>query len=306
MKGPRGLPHVERVATYRTHTIPLLARRRMRHSGVDVRRARPEDLADMAALWARLAPGHQLATVYDAASFAADRGRRRPRPVRLPGRPSLRRAARRVHGRVGPVRHQTTRVTGYYASRCGAAGVQHPGPARRRNQAAPSGGALHNLTAVQVCVPPEDPGVLRALVIDAYNDNRRRGFSFLNVGLDTHDPLAPALKGLLAQPPTSGSAWRSWRSHPPVWSATAGLPITRSRSSDTAAAPVSVRQGSWSPIGSDLGLRGSSPLAAHTGFGILPTRLRSDPGGRREVSIYLRLEVGHPSVGRVTVGAGQR
>ena len=42
--------------------------------------------------------------------------------------------------------------------------------------------------------------MLRALVIDAYNDSRRRGFSFLNIGLDTNDPLVPALKGLLAQP----------------------------------------------------------------------------------------------------------
>jgi hypothetical protein len=64
----------------------------------------------------------------------------------------------------------------------------------------PPGGALRNLSAVQVCVPPEEPAVLRALVVDAYNANRRRGFSFFNVGLDLADPLTDALDGLLAQP----------------------------------------------------------------------------------------------------------
>ena len=73
-------------------------------------------------------------------------------------------------------------------------------PAVRATKLPPPGGALRNLTAVQICVPPDDPAVLRALVRHAHNAHRARGYSFLNVGLDVTDPLAAGLKGLLAQP----------------------------------------------------------------------------------------------------------
>ena len=53
---------------------------------------------------------------------------------------------------------------------------------------------------MQVCAPPDDPSVLRALMRHAHNAHRARGYSFLNVGLDVTDPLAAGLKGLLAQP----------------------------------------------------------------------------------------------------------
>jgi hypothetical protein len=42
--------------------------------------------------------------------------------------------------------------------------------------------------------------VLRALVVDAYNNLRGSGYSFFSVGLDVTDPLSKALSGLLAQP----------------------------------------------------------------------------------------------------------
>ena len=202
MKGPRGLPEVDRVATYRTHTIPLLGRRRAPDSGVDVRRAGPEDLADMAALWARLAPGRQLATVHDGASFGAW----------IDAAPDLalsdyllaRRPDGELAGFVG-VWDQSAikrlRVTGYSRKLAAVRRVFNTfGPLVGGTTLPAPGGALRNLTAVQVCVAPEDPGVLRALVLRAYNDNRRRGFSFLNVGLDGADPLSVALKGLWAQP----------------------------------------------------------------------------------------------------------
>jgi len=202
MDGPRGLPHIDRVATLRTHTIPLVWRRRPPAAGVEVRPAGPDDIGAMAALWARVAPGRQFAAVVDAASLAAW----------IDAAPGLAiadyRVAHRPDGELAGflgVWDQSAikrlRVTGY-SRKLGAA-------RRVFNAAAPlvgatrlprPGGALRNLTAVQVCVPPEEPAVLRALVVGAYNENRRRGFSFLNIGLDLTDPLTAAIDGLLSQP----------------------------------------------------------------------------------------------------------
>jgi len=202
MEGPRGLPHMDRVATYRTHTVPLLGRRRQRGAAVEVRRAQAADLDDMAALWARLAPGRQFAAVCDPASFAAW----------IEAAPDLAvsdyRVARRPDGTLAGfmgVWDQSAikrlRVTGYSWKLGLVRRVFNAlTPLVGATRLPPPGGALRNLTAVQVCVAPEDPDVFRAIVIDAYNENRRRGFSFLNVGLDVSDPLAGALKGLWAQP----------------------------------------------------------------------------------------------------------
>ena len=73
-------------------------------------------------------------------------------------------------------------------------------PAVGATRLPPPGGALRNLTAAHLCVPGDEPAVLRALVIDAYNAARGGGFSFLNVGLETTDPLAVATRGMFAQP----------------------------------------------------------------------------------------------------------
>jgi hypothetical protein len=73
-------------------------------------------------------------------------------------------------------------------------------PAMKAARLPPPGGELRHLSAVQICVPPHSPEVLRALVVDAYNDLRGSGFSFFSVGLDVTDPLSKALSGLLAQP----------------------------------------------------------------------------------------------------------
>ena len=203
MDGPRGLPDIDQVATLRTHTIPLVWRRRPPRCGsVEVRPATADDVGDMAGLWARVAPERQFAAVLDQASMAAW----------IDAAPGLEisdyRLARRPDGEVAGflgVWDQSAikrlRVTGY-SRKLGAA-------RRVFNAVAPivgatrmpgTGGALRNLTAVQVCVPQEDPDVLRALVVAAYNERRRKGYSFLNVGLDLTDPLTAALDGLLSQP----------------------------------------------------------------------------------------------------------
>jgi hypothetical protein len=62
------------------------------------------------------------------------------------------------------------------------------------------GHALNCVTIAQVCVPGERPEVLRALLTSTHNDLRRTGISFMNVGLDTRDPLSSALEGFFPQP----------------------------------------------------------------------------------------------------------
>ncbi len=201
MPGPRGLPHLERVATFRTHTVPLLWRRRPPDAGVTVAAAGPADLEEMAALWARVAPGRQFAPVTDASSLAAW----------IEAAPSLDvssyRLARRPGGELAGFlapwdqsAFKRLRVTGYSRKLAAVrAGFNALTPVVGATRLPPAGGALRNLTAVDLCVPPDDPAVLRALVVDAYNAARGRGLSFLNVGLDVADPLAAAMKGLLAQ-----------------------------------------------------------------------------------------------------------
>lgn len=202
MEGPRGLPVIIRVATFRTHTIPVLWRRRPGPSPVVVSPAQSADLPEMGDLWARLAPGRQFAAVRDAGSLEAW----------IAGAPGLalgdHRVARRPDGSLAGflgVWDQSSfkrlRVTGY-SPRLGAARAVFNalGPLAGAARLPAPGQPLHNLTAVHVCVPPEAPDVLRALVLDGYNASRGRGYSFLNVGLDVADPLATGLTGLLAQP----------------------------------------------------------------------------------------------------------
>jgi len=203
MEGPRGLPVITRVATFRSNTIPLVWRRRpLRHPPVTVRAALPADLDEMGDLWARLAAGRQFAAAHDAASLAAW----------IDAAPGLalsdHRVARRPDGTLAGFlgvwdqsAFKRLRVTGY-SRRLGAVRMLFNGlgPLTGATRLPAPGGALRNLTAVHVCAPPDDPAVLRALVLDAYGASRGRGFSFLNVGLDVTDPLAAGLKGLLAQP----------------------------------------------------------------------------------------------------------
>ncbi|MGI8806414.1 MAG: GNAT family N-acetyltransferase [Acidimicrobiales bacterium] len=203
MEGPRGLPVIERVATFRSHTIPILWRRRPPPDGtLTVVRAQPADVEEMAGLWAGLIPARQFAAVHDAASLAGW----------IDGAPGLDlndyRVARRPDGTLAGFLgvwdqsgFKRLRVTGY-SRRLGAVRVAFNAvaPLTGATKLPAPGGALRNLTAVHVCAPPEDLAVLRALVLDAYNANRARGYSFLNIGLDVTDPLAAGLKGLLAQP----------------------------------------------------------------------------------------------------------
>jgi hypothetical protein len=62
------------------------------------------------------------------------------------------------------------------------------------------GQPLSCVTVAHVCVPADQPEVMRALLTSAHNELRHSGISFINVGLDIRDPLSTAVDGFLAQP----------------------------------------------------------------------------------------------------------
>ncbi|MDQ3522480.1 MAG: hypothetical protein M3434_09125 [Gemmatimonadota bacterium] len=200
--GPRGLPHLARFATVRSFAIPLLWSRRLRRRELQVTRAGAGDIEEMAALWSRVAPGRQFASLWQAEELAQW-------IAAAPGlEPSSYLLARRADGRLAgflALWDQSTlkqlRVT-EYSSRLAVvrAGFNRLAPWFGATQLPPPGSPLRYLTAVHLCVPPDDPGVLRSLLLYAYSELRGRGLSFLTVGLDVRDPLCGALSGMLAQP----------------------------------------------------------------------------------------------------------
>lgn len=197
--GPRGLPALARFATIRSHAVPLLWRRRQRPE-LDVATGDLRDLGEMAALWRRLSPARNFAPVYTpdslagwiqaAPGLALDCYRlARRRDGRLAGFLGLWDQAAFKQLRVLRYSRRARAVRSLFngvAPLCGAASL-------------PSAGSpLRYVTAVHVCA--EDPVVLRALLLHAYDALRGRGYAFFTIGLDTRDPLAEALTGLLAQP----------------------------------------------------------------------------------------------------------
>lgn len=202
LPGPRGLPRLHPVATVRSSAISLLWRRRRPDQGLRVAPAGPEDVEEMADLWRRVAPRRHLAHVHDARSLAGW-------VEAAPGLElSAYRLARRPDGRLAGFLglwdqepFKQLRVTSY-SRRLAAArwAFNALAPSVRATPLPRPGRALRHVTAVHLCVPPEEPGVLRSLVLHAYDELRGRGYSFLLVGLDRSDPLAAALRGLLGQP----------------------------------------------------------------------------------------------------------
>lgn len=192
----------QRVGTIRSHSVPLLWRRRARPpAAVRIARATARDIADMAALWQRVAPARQFAPVYDAASLGAW----------VDAAPSLDPAAfllardtgGSLLGFVGMWDQQAFKqlqVTSYSRGMAGfRAAFNSAAPIFRAAHLPRRGGFIRSLNAVNICVPGDRPEVLRALLLTAYGDYRGSGYSFVNVGLAVDDPLCAAVDGLLAQ-----------------------------------------------------------------------------------------------------------
>jgi hypothetical protein len=203
LAGPRGVPAFNRLATIRTHSIPILWRRAINDSdSIRISPAEWSDLEEMITRWARVGPSRQLAPVLTAEGLA--------KWIReAPGLDiSSYRLARAPGGRLlgffalwdqRPFKQLT--VIGY-SKRMKAArsAFNMLAPMTGAERMPRPGLALNCVSVAHVCVPGCRPDVLRALIVSAYNELRGSGCSFLNLGLDVRDPLTAAMRALFAQP----------------------------------------------------------------------------------------------------------
>ena len=203
LAGPRGLPRLTPFATIRTFAVPLFVLRRLGSSlpqGLGVRPAEERDLDDMAALWRTVAPLRQLAPVLSADAFprlSAD-----ATGLSVASYWIARHASGHLAGFVAlwDQHRLKNTIVQRYSRR--AALFRHA-----FNLAAPLVGAprlpapgapLRYLSAFQVCVPANEPGVLRALLVAAARPHAGSPYAFCTIGLDVTDPLARALAGCWA------------------------------------------------------------------------------------------------------------
>ncbi|MBO3749252.1 GNAT family N-acetyltransferase [Streptosporangiaceae bacterium NEAU-GS5] len=190
--GVRATPH----AVIRSHSIPLLWRRRLPATDLLVRQAGPDDLPEMTALWKRVAPARQLApagiepwigaapglTIFDYLIALRPDGT----PVGFLGLWDQ-------HA------FKQMRVTGYSARMAVVRALFNAAaPLAGAPRLPAAGGELRYRTVVHPCA--EDHETLRALLLHACHQLRGHGYSFLTIGLDVADPLARAVRGLGAQP----------------------------------------------------------------------------------------------------------
>ena len=202
LPGPRGVPAFRRIATIRTHSIPILWRRAPdKSSCIAVAPATWNDLEEMVALWARVAPSRQLAPRMSASTLA---GWIRAAPGLDISSYSV---ARSTDGKVlgfcaawNQSAFKQLTIVGY-STRMGAArgAFNVLAPILGVSRMPAPGSVLRCATVAHICVPAEHHEVLRALIVSAYNDLRRSRVSILNIGLDTRDPLSRAVEGLLPQ-----------------------------------------------------------------------------------------------------------
>jgi GNAT superfamily N-acetyltransferase len=199
--GPRGLPALHRLAALHVHAIPLLWPRSVNVTGLTVREGRDEDIEEMGALWQTLAPARQLAPVMDAERLRAWLDR-------APGLAIHHylvacRASGRIAGFVGiwdQSSFKQLRVLAYSRRLAMARRAMNVVASVSRAPRLPATGeTLRSLAAVHLCAP-DDPAVLRALLLQAYARHRTQGQLFFTLALDRRDPRSAALRGLLAQP----------------------------------------------------------------------------------------------------------
>jgi hypothetical protein len=216
--GPRGLPRFDRFATFEASSIPLAWRRALPEDETPftVRAARREDLDEMASLWSTVARSRQWTPAHDADSLSRF----------LDAAPGLEVGDLRLAiGRDGRIAawaavwdqasFKRLRVTSWSPRLRVARAFANAVAARSGACRLPDAGApLPGATLALPCVPLDQRGAMRALLLDACMLLHGRA-AFLNVGLDVRDPLRAALRGLWAQPTrvgayvtTPGGPWR--------------------------------------------------------------------------------------------------
>ena len=203
LSGPRGVASFQKVGTIRTHSLPILWRRKeTRRPSVRVAPARWNDLDEMVALWNSVAPLRQLAPVLSVSSLA-DWIRNAP-GLDISSYRLARSSGGELLGFLAVWDQRSFKqltVVGYsrrmnaarlaFNSLCPFLGVERL-PA--------TGSPLACVTVANICVPADRSDVLRAILTTAYNELRDTRCSFMNVGLDVRDLLSEALSGFLPQP----------------------------------------------------------------------------------------------------------
>ena len=203
LPGPRGVPAFDWLATIRSHSIPILWKRKLNdHSTVKIERAKWSDLEQMARLWSRVAPSRQFAPVFDANSLAEW--------IRLA--PGLdissyiiaRSCAGEILGFIALWDQSSFKqmyVERYSRQMSVVAAISNAiAPRLGGARLAEVGEEMKYQTAVHVCVPDDSPEIFHSLLVAAHNQLRNTGCAFFNVGLDVVDPLSVATKGLFGQP----------------------------------------------------------------------------------------------------------
>jgi len=199
--GGPGLLRIEPFARLRAYAIPVFHRPLPEaRFGVDV--ATPADHPALRELWDRYAPNRQLApfTPVGLGPLPPGTGERFTAPCHFVARDR----SGRIQGWLGIWDERAVkqlRVTGY-SVRLGAArtAINLLAPFIGAERLPGTGEILRSATVVDLCVPPESPEVLRALLFAANRAALGSGLAFLTLGLDARDPLGAALHGMHAQP----------------------------------------------------------------------------------------------------------
>ncbi len=192
---------IEPFATLRAHAIPVFHRPLPEASfAIDV--ASTADHPELRELWNRYAPGRQLAPIAPVGlgPVPSASGGRFTVPCHFIARDHF----GRIQGFLGIWDERAVkqlRVTGY-SVRLGAAraAINFLAPFIGAERLPGAGEILRSGTVVDLCVPPDAPDVLRALLLAANRAAMSSGISFLTLGLDARDPLTAALRGMHAQP----------------------------------------------------------------------------------------------------------
>jgi hypothetical protein len=199
--GGPGRFRIQPFARLRAHAIPLFHRPAPEAKfRIDV--ASGTDHSELRELWNRYAPERQLAPLAPVGlgPLPPARGERFTDPCHLIARDG----AGRIQAFLGIWDQRAVkqlRVTGF-SVRLGAAraAINLLAPFIGAERLPGSGEILHSATVVDLCVPPDAPELLRALLLAANRVAMGSGLSFLTLGLDARDPLAAALRGMHAQP----------------------------------------------------------------------------------------------------------